>query len=43
MTTSVHKRVCSRCVYDTAYVKNITFDEAGVCNYCLQIDAMKSK
>lgn len=43
MTTVTQKRVCSRCVYDSAYVKSITFDNAGVCNYCLQIDAMKAK
>jgi len=43
MTNSPEKRVCSRCVYDNLYVKNIVFDDAGVCNYCRQIEDMKAK
>lgn len=31
--------VCTRCVYD-ASVPNIEFDDAGVCNYCKQIDEL---
>lgn len=30
-------KVCSRCIYDER-VPAISFDEAGVCNYCHQID-----
>jgi len=30
-------------VYDNLYVKNIVFDDAGVCNYCRQIEDMKAK
>jgi N-acetyl sugar amidotransferase len=32
-------RVCSRCIYDER-VASISFDEAGVCNYCHQIDSL---
>jgi N-acetyl sugar amidotransferase len=43
MTNPPEKRICSRCVYDNFYVKNIVFDDAGVCNYCRQIEDMKAK
>ena len=32
---------CSRCIYDDQ-ISAITFDEHGVCNYCHQIDNLKS-
>ncbi len=35
-------QVCSRCIYD-ARVPGIRFDAAGVCNYCLQVDALKTQ
>ena len=35
-------RICSRCIYDER-VASISFDDAGVCNYCRQIDALKSE
>lgn len=35
-------KVCSRCIYDER-VAAITFDEHGVCNYCLQIDNLKAE
>ncbi len=38
-----HKRViqsCSRCLYD-AETPNISFDEAGLCNYCTKDDEMR--
>ena len=33
------RRVCSRCIYDDR-VSAISFDEAGVCNYCRQVDEL---
>lgn len=35
-------KVCSRCIYDER-VSAISFDDAGVCNYCQQIDRLKSE
>ncbi|WP_287600219.1 N-acetyl sugar amidotransferase [Thiothrix sp.] len=35
-------KICSRCIYDER-VSSITFDEQGVCNYCHQIDNLKSE
>ncbi|KQW47802.1 LPS biosynthesis protein [Nocardioides sp. Root1257] len=35
-------QVCSRCIYDST-IPNISFDEAGVCNYCHQIDDMEER
>lgn len=35
-------KVCSRCIYDER-VAAITFDDHGVCNYCLQIDRLKQE
>jgi len=32
--------VCSKCIYDTS-IKNITFNEEGVCDYCLTIDDLQ--
>jgi N-acetyl sugar amidotransferase len=32
-------KVCSRCIYDER-VSAIAFDEAGVCNYCRQVDEL---
>lgn len=34
------KTICTRCIYDSD-VPNIHFDDAGVCNYCHQVDALK--
>lgn len=34
-------QTCSRCIYDDR-VSGISFDEAGICNYCKQIDALKA-
>ena len=34
-------KICSRCIYDER-VPYITFDENGVCNYCHQLDKLKS-
>ncbi len=33
-------RICTNCIYDER-VPQIRFDEAGVCNYCRQIDDLK--
>ncbi len=35
-------RICSRCIYDER-VAGIEFDAQGVCNYCRQIDSLKSE
>ena len=35
----VNYQICSRCIYDER-VPSISFDEAGICNYCHQIDQM---
>ena len=36
------KQICTRCIYDQN-VPNINFDEAGVCNYCHQIDGLEQE
>lgn len=33
-------QVCTRCIYDER-VPAISFNDAGICNYCHQVDAMK--
>ncbi len=35
-------KICARCLYDDS-VPSITFDEAGVCNYCHMHDAMEAE
>lgn len=40
-TQNLIQRECSICIYDER-VPNITFDSDGVCNYCHQIDELKS-
>lgn len=35
-------RICSRCIYDER-VNGIHFDEAGVCNFCHQVDMLKEQ
>jgi N-acetyl sugar amidotransferase len=35
-------KVCHRCIYDER-VNGISFDEAGVCNYCHQVDDLKKQ
>ena len=37
--TEPGRRVCTRCVYDST-LPGISFDEAGVCNYCHTHDQM---
>lgn len=32
--------ICSNCIYDSK-TPEITFNQDGVCNYCLQVDALK--
>lgn len=34
-----NRRVCTRCIYDDR-VSAISFDDAGVCNYCQQLDGL---
>ena len=34
--------ICSTCIYDSK-TPEITFNKDGVCNYCLQIDALKEE
>ncbi len=41
MIPSVYK-ICSRCIYDER-VSRITFDKAGICNYCHSSDAIKAQ
>lgn len=38
--TKVDLQICSRCIYDER-IPSIDFDEAGVCNYCRQVDSLK--
>jgi N-acetyl sugar amidotransferase len=35
-------QICSRCIYDSS-VPNISFDAAGVCSYCHQIETMEAE
>lgn len=40
---SIHSRqICKTCIYDDT-VPNITFNDAGVCNYCQQVEALKAQ
>lgn len=39
-TLQSNVQVCTRCIYDER-VPAINFDDAGICNYCHQVDAMK--
>lgn len=36
------KTICTRCIYDST-IPAITFDDKGVCNYCLQIDGLQEQ
>lgn len=38
----MNKVICTRCIYDES-VPNIHFDEAGVCNYCRQIESLEQE
>ena len=38
----VKLKICSRCIYDER-VDRISFDEEGVCNFCHQVDNLKSE
>lgn len=42
MSSSTDKIICTRCIFDSD-VPNITFDEAGVCSYCRQIDSLNQE
>lgn len=35
-------QVCTRCIYDTN-ISGISFNEDGVCNYCLQVEDLKQE
>ncbi len=35
-------KICSRCIYDER-VSGISFDAEGVCNYCRQVETLKSQ
>ena len=35
-------KICSRCIYDER-VPNITFDDNGVCSYCLMMDGLQEE
>ena len=35
-------KICSKCIYDER-VNGISFDSAGICNYCNQIDELKEE
>lgn len=35
-------KICSRCIYDE-HVPNITFDDNGVCSYCLMMDGLQEE
>jgi N-acetyl sugar amidotransferase len=37
------KVICKRCVYDNVNIPKISFDDTGVCNYCRQVDDLKSR
>jgi N-acetyl sugar amidotransferase len=37
------KRECSRCLYSVDNVTGISFDERGVCNYCVTIEKMEAE
>lgn len=39
MNSLINKTICTRCIYDST-VPNISFDDAGVCNYCRQIEGL---
>lgn len=39
MNKLINKTICTRCIYDST-VPNIFFDDAGVCNYCRQIEEL---
>ena len=38
-TLNTHLQVCSRCIYDER-VPSISFDQAGICNFCHQTDRL---
>src|ERR1035437_1236475 len=40
MNTENKYQICTRCIYDT-HIPYISFNEKGVCNYCLQYDQMQ--
>ena len=37
------KKICSKCIYDSKSLKEIEFDEEGVCNYCYQVEDLKKQ
>lgn len=42
MNTNADKIICTRCIFDST-VPNISFDDAGVCSYCHQIDGLNKE
>lgn len=40
MNTENKYQICTRCIYDT-HIPYISFDEQGVCNYCVQYNQMQ--
>lgn len=36
------KRICNRCIFDDD-VPNISFDDRGICNYCVQIEHLDAE
>jgi len=38
----INRQICSRCIYDET-VAGISFDEAGVCNYCHTMDELRNQ
>lgn len=39
---NTNKKICTRCIYDET-VPAISFNEAGVCNYCLMVDQLQEE
>jgi len=42
MGTTDDRKVCAKCIYDSS-IPNITFDEAGICNYCRTLERMEEE
>src|SRR5687768_9312595 len=39
MEPTVNYKICTRCIYDSR-IPHISFDSAGICNYCRQYEQM---
>lgn len=35
-------QICTRCIYDSK-ISGISFDQNGVCNYCIQVESLKEQ